>query len=154
MSNQKIRGLGEKPAHCPICCPDIPDGDDSDPTIAQMDEYGNFAPYVFPYTPVEITSNTIWSNNDTICGNVIISNNATLTIRATITLNPQARIVVKQGATLIVDAGCILNSYVIVEDTGSLILRNNAILQQSSKDLTDVQMGGKLLIEKGQILIH
>lgn len=76
-----------------------------------------------------------------------------MTIRATITLNPQARIVVKQGATLIVDAGCILNSYVIVEDTGSLILRNNAILQQSSKDLTDVQMGGKLLIEKGQILI-
>lgn len=60
MSNQKIRGLGEKPAHCPICCPDIPDGDDSDPTIAQMDEYGNFAPYVFPYTPVEITSNTIY----------------------------------------------------------------------------------------------
>ena len=144
-------GLGKKP--CPVCCPDIPDGDDSDPSIAQMDEYGNFAPYVFPYTPIEITSNTIWGDNDTICGNVIISNNATLTIRATITLNPQARIVVNQGATLIVDAGCILNSYVVVEDTGSLILRNNAILQQSSKDLTDVQKGGKLLIEKGQILI-
>jgi len=51
--------------------------------------------------------------------------------------------------------GNILNSYVVVEveDTGSLILRDNAILQQSSKDLTDVQKGGKLLIEKGQILI-
>lgn len=146
-------GLGKKPSHCPICCPDIPDGDDSDPTIALMDEYGNFAPYAFPYTPIEITSNTIWDNNDTICGNVIIYNNAVLTIRATITLNPQARIVVKQGATLIVDAGCILNSYIVVEDTGYLILRNNAILQQSSKDLTDVQRGGELLIEKGQILI-
>ncbi len=146
-------GLGEKPAHCPICCPDTPDGDDSDPSIAQMDEYGNFSPYVFPYEPIEIFSDTTWSDNDTICGNVIISNNATLTIRATVTFNPQARIVVKQGATLIVDAGCILNSYVVVEDTGSLILRNNAILQQSSKDMTDVQKGGKLLIERGQILI-
>ena len=33
-------GIGPKPATCPYC-PDIPDCDDSDPTIGPMDEYGN-----------------------------------------------------------------------------------------------------------------
>lgn len=146
-------GLGKKPAHCPICCPDIPDGDDSDPTIAQMDEYGNFSPYVFPYEPIKITSDTTWSNNDTICGNITVYPHAPLTISATITLNPLAKIVVQTNASLIVDAGCVLNSHVIVANTGSLILRNGAILQQGENDITDVKKGGKLSIERGKILI-
>lgn len=33
-------GLGEKPETCD--CPDEPDGDDSDPTLGPIDEYGNF----------------------------------------------------------------------------------------------------------------
>ena len=32
-------GLGEKPATCD--CPEIPDGDDSDPNLGPLDEYGN-----------------------------------------------------------------------------------------------------------------
>ncbi len=34
-------GIGPKPSHCPES-PDEPDGDDSDPCIGPMDEYGNF----------------------------------------------------------------------------------------------------------------
>lgn len=35
-------GLGEKPAHCPRCAPDEPDGDDSNPNLTVMNEYGQF----------------------------------------------------------------------------------------------------------------
>ena len=117
-----------------------------------MDEYGFFAPYKFPYDTVVIESNTIWNRNDTICGNVLVSNNATLTITATITLNPAAKIIVSQGATLLVNRGKILNSNVVVENAGTMILRNGAILQQGEKDDTNVKKGGILSIENGKIL--
>ena len=34
-------GLGPKPSTCPSCAPDEPDGDDSNPCLGPMDEYGN-----------------------------------------------------------------------------------------------------------------
>ncbi|MCL2683051.1 MAG: hypothetical protein FWE63_06175 [Bacteroidales bacterium] len=36
-------GIGPKPASCPSWAPDEPDGDDSDPYLGPMDEYGNCA---------------------------------------------------------------------------------------------------------------
>ena len=42
-------GLGEKPANCPEC-PDLADGDDSDPTKGPLDQYG----YCMPLGPVAI----------------------------------------------------------------------------------------------------
>jgi len=46
-------GLGEKPANCPPC-PDLADGDDSDPTKGPLDEYG----YCMPIngTPVPVAN--------------------------------------------------------------------------------------------------
>ena len=34
-------GIGPKPAHCPAC-PDLPDGDDSNPCAGPMDKFGNY----------------------------------------------------------------------------------------------------------------
>jgi len=36
-------GIGPKPATCPSCAPDEPDGDDSNPNLGPMDAYGNCA---------------------------------------------------------------------------------------------------------------
>jgi len=44
-------GLGEKPANCPPC-PDLADGDDSDPTKGPLDEYGYCMPLNGAPTPV------------------------------------------------------------------------------------------------------
>jgi uncharacterized protein (TIGR02145 family) len=43
-------GTGPKPAHCPPS-PDLPDGDDSNPCLGPMDEYGYLAPAI-PLPPV------------------------------------------------------------------------------------------------------
>ena len=147
-------GLGPKPSNCPVCCPDIPDGDDSNPQIAEMDEYGNFLDYVFPYSSVTITNNTSWNTNQTECGNIIITNNATLTLSATLTMNPAAKIIIQGGGTLVVDAGSIVNSNIVVENTGNLILLNNGTLYQHSAGALDVQLGGSCNITHGQLLLQ
>lgn len=60
-------GIGEKPTHCPACAPDEPDGDDSNPNLGPMDEYGN----CLIITPLieNITTSQTWSADRTICRN-------------------------------------------------------------------------------------
>ncbi|WP_372650818.1 PKD domain-containing protein [Draconibacterium sp.] len=55
-------GLGEKPANCPPC-PDLADGDDSDPTKGPLDEYGYCMPINGTPAPVaNFTSTTTTIN--------------------------------------------------------------------------------------------
>lgn len=71
-------GLGEKPANCPAC-PDLADGDDSDPTLGPLDEYG----YCLPLTPAvqplaDFTSSaTSVYNGETVQFNDISENTPT-----------------------------------------------------------------------------
>lgn len=146
-------GLGEKPAHCPSCAPDTPDGDDSDPTLTVMDKYGNFLPQNINNDEI-IVSDVTWSVNDTLCGDVYIQDNATLTItNASTTLHPLSHILVEEGAILIVDNATIVNAEIIVQDGGSLIIRNNGLIQQGEDDKVDIQLGGTLQIISGEIRI-
>lgn len=146
-------GLGEKPAHCPSCAPDTPDGDDSNPNLTVMNEYGQFLP-MLTRTEEMIFTSTTWNTNDTLCGDVYIQDNATLTItNASITLHPLSHILVEEGSTLIVDNATIVNAEIIVQDGGSLIIRNNGIIQQGEDDKVDIQLGGTLQIISGEIRI-
>ncbi len=146
-------GLGDKPAHCPSCAPDIPDGDDSNPDLTVMNEYGQFLPQLVQSDEI-ITTNTLWSVDDTLCGDVYVQNNATLTItNASITLHPLSHILVEEGATLIVDNSTIINAEIIVNAGGNLIVRNNGIIQEGEDDKVDIQLGGLMQIESGEIRI-
>lgn len=146
-------GLGDKPAHCPSCAPEIPDGDDSNPDLTVMNEYGQFLPQLVQSDEI-ITTNTLWSVDDTLCGDVYIQNNATLTItNASITLHPLSHILVEEGATLIVDNSTIINAEIIVNAGGNLIVRNNGIIQEGEDDKVDIQLGGLMQIESGEIRI-
>lgn len=147
-------GLGPKPANCPICCSDTPDGDDSDPSVAEMDAYGNFAAYTFPYPTTTISSNTTWNTNQTQCGNIIITNNATLTITAELTMNPAAKIIVQNGASLIVDAGTIINAMIDVQQTAKLKLFNDATLYLKQFGNLNVQFGAEADLDYGNVLLQ
>ena len=144
-------GLGEKPAHCPSCAPDTPDGDDSNPNLTVMNEYGQFLP-MLTRTEEMIFTNTTWNANDTLCGDVYIQDNATLTItNASITLHPLSHILVEAGSTLIVDNSTIVNAEIVVNAGGNLIIQNNGIVQQGEDDKVDIQLGGTLQILSGEI---
>lgn len=147
-------GFGPKPSHCPVCCPDTPDGDDSDPTKGEMDNYGNFASYTFPYPTLTVTSDSTWSTNRTQCGSIIVTNNATLIITAELTMNPAAKITVQNGGTLIVNAGTIVNAAVDVQSSARLQLLNNGTLYLKQSGKLNVQIGAEADITHGRVLLQ
>ena len=103
-------GTGTKPASCPVCAPDEPDGDDSNPNIGPMDVYGNCTPISSPYTPPnhEITSTETWQSTTTECGDVIVKNGGNLTINgATINLESNAEFSIETGGILTFNSGVI-----------------------------------------------
>ena len=103
-------GTGSKPASCPICAPDTPDGDDSNSSLGPMDAYGNCTPISSPYTPPahEITSTEIWQSTTTECGDVIVKNGGNLTINgAIVNLEGDAEFSVEIGGILTFNSGVI-----------------------------------------------
>ena len=116
-----------------------------------MNEYGHFLPQIIQTEEI-IDINTTWNVNDTLCGDVYIQNNATLTILdASITLHPLSHILVEEGATLIVDNSTIFNAEIIVNSGGNLIVQNEGVLQQGENDNIDVKLGGLMQFETGEI---
>ena len=73
--------------------------------------------------------------------------------QCSIILHPLSHILVEEGATLIVDNSTIINAEIIVQDGGSLIIRNSGIIQQGKDDQVDIQLGGTLEMESGEIRI-
>lgn len=147
-------GLGPKPDNCPICCPDIPDGDDSNPLLAEMDDYGNFASYSFPYPTDTISNDTLWNTNQVHCGNIIVTNNATLTITAQLTMNPAAKIIVQNGGTLVIDTGSIVNTNVDVQASAKLQLLHNGTLYLKQSGSLIVRLGAEADMEYGRVLLQ
>lgn len=103
-------GIGPKPATCHLCSSSQEDGDDSNPNLGPMDEYGNCTPITSPYTFPEhqITSTETWQNTYTECGNVIVKNGGNLTVNgATINLEGNATFSVEIGGVLTLNSGTI-----------------------------------------------
>lgn len=105
-------GIGPKPAFpvSPLCSPNEEDGDDSNPNLGPMDEYGNCAiissPYVFPEH--QVTSIETWQNTYSECGAVVVKNGGNLTISgATINLEGNATFSAELGSTLTFNSGTI-----------------------------------------------
>lgn len=145
-------GVGPKPTNCPICCPDTPDGDDSNPNIGKLDSYGKPIAYSFPYPTTIINTNCIWSTDKTSCGNIVITSNATLVITGQLTMNPLAKIIVQDGGTLIVNAGSIINANIEVLSSANLKLVNNGALHLDHSDNLIVSYGAEADLEYGRII--
>jgi len=148
-------GLGAKPAHCPVCCPDSPDGDDSDPTKGVMDSYGNFSTYLFPYPDI-IKSNTFFNlqQDSVICGNLYL-NQTTMLVNANLTMNPAAKIVVNSGSLLLLNQNTTTKATIIVKSGGKLQIQNGAVLNLRNKGCLQVELGGEFVItEDSNVIIE
>jgi len=103
-------GIGQKPSTCPTCCPDEPDGDDSNPNYGSMDEYGNLAsisqPYQYP--DVEVSSNETWTSDVSTCGDVVVTSSGNLTINGSaISLEGNSTFQVEIGGEFLMNEGSI-----------------------------------------------
>ncbi len=82
--------------------------------------------------PTIITSNTTWSTNKNLCGDIII-NSGTLTIASTctVTMSDYTRVLVNSGGELKVDAGKIMNANIKALSGSNIILKNNGYIKIS-----------------------
>jgi len=141
-------GIGPKPATCPSCAPNEPDGDDSNPNLGPMDEYG----YCAVITPLveNITTSQTWSTNRNICRNVNIQSGVTLTITAT-TFSSNYTITIKNGGKLVLSGGTIDDGYVIAQSGSELTISNNGKVLLSNYDNLDVQLGAVFNLNYGEV---
>ncbi|MDD4759437.1 MAG: C1 family peptidase [Bacteroidaceae bacterium] len=119
-------GIGPKPANCPSNVPDTPDGDDSNPLIGPMDQYG----FTESLNPEERNTIYIRSDSTTLqsshCYNhTVIGSNATWTIHGTINFHNGAKLTVENGASLVVSNNGLLNNVELVLEPRSKVRIEN-----------------------------
>ncbi len=141
-------GIGSKPATCPSCSPNTPDGDDSDPDLGPMNEYGYCEVITTPLVE-NITAIQTWGVNKNVCQNVVVHFDATLTITANIELSNH-KITVRNGGKLILDGGFINNGNVVVENGGEFKTLNNGKILLGGGDF-EIKSGAKSEMYYGEI---
>jgi len=158
-------GIGPKPSTCPCWVPDEPDGDDSDPYLGPMDEYGNCA-IITPFSD-NITTPQTWDRDATIYKTTTIHLGATLTITSTIKFADNVSIIVQPGGRLVVNGGTLTNACesslwkgIVVKGTtttpqnagtqGSVILTNAKI--ENAKIAIDAAPSGNPIEGNGGII--
>lgn len=147
-------GSGNKPVNLPVWIPNEQDGDDSNPTVGSIDEYGNCDTLaVSPVTTWIIDSNEEYNTTDNYTyPNIVITQNGTLTIRNSSMLMKRNSIIrVQNGGKLIINGGRISDANIIVENGGNLIIDNGGLVKLQHNGQLQTQIGAVLLINNGEI---
>ncbi len=102
--------------------------------------------------PTIITSNTTWSTNKNLCGDIII-NSGTLTISSTCTviMSDYTRIFVNSGGGLKVDGGKIMNAGINALSGSNIILKTNGYIKVSEHGEFNISAGATLDYQYGTI---
>ena len=142
-------GIGPKPATCPSCAPNEPDGDDSNPNLGPMDEYGNCA----VITPLvdNISTSQIWSTNRTLCKNTVIQSGITLTISSATVFSSNHTITIQNGGKLILLGGIIDDGYIVAQSGSELTIKNNGKVLLGNYNDFDIQLGAVFNLEYGEV---
>ena len=112
---------------------------------------------------INIGEDVVWLCEKYLKGDLIINNNAKLTIKCKISLPQGAKIIVNQGGELVIDGGIITNSCnnnfqaIEVHGGGKLTTKNNAeiLLAGNGKIFVDTTFGGvgKFYYNKSSLLV-
>ena len=142
-------GLGPKPTSCPATVPDAPDGDDSDPTVGPIDEYGNMTVLTNEF----IISSFVEHNKVyTFSHDIRIVTGGHLCVKDTTTLTKGAQIIVENGGTLTIDGG-LLNKARITLCTGStLVVMSNGTINMAAGQSFLAPVGAIVNMLNGKII--
>jgi len=147
-------GIGPKPATCPPCARDEPDGDDSNPNLGTIDAYGNFLPITDPTNtnPTTTASTGTWSTSP-IYNNISISSGVTVTITATITAANCNIITIQNGGKLVLNGGTIDGATIIAKNGSTFTIQNNGKVVLGAANQLDVQLGATFNLDEGEVLL-
>ena len=147
-------GIGPKPSHCPAWVPDEPDGDDSDDTKGAMNEYGYLYDLVDHINDtVYINTDTVWNQKKYMYSHVVIQNGARLTINNDVTFYKSVTMNVREGGTLLLDGGRLLNADVKIDEmSGSTVrITNNGKIERRTNHRFYVPLGNQFKMDYGKI---
>ena len=99
----------------------------------------------------EVTTSQTWSNDTIICGDLVIKNNATLTLSGSISMQASHRIYIKNGATLVINGGKTSLAGITVENGGTLILNGNGTIEIFNPADVMINNGGLFYHNYGKI---
>ncbi|MFH2143448.1 MAG: C1 family peptidase [Bacteroidota bacterium] len=143
-------GIGDKPAGCPG--PAERDCDDSNPFLGPYaTDYScsvNCNLFTYNSTPYNVSSDESWDFEKWMNKDVIINAGCTLTINSKVIFEHNAKIIVKQGGTLIIDGGtltsitaCSNNLWQGVEVQGDKTLSQ---LPETNQGVIEIINGGTI----------
>lgn len=147
-------GSGSKPTNLPIWIPDEQDGDDTNPSIGSIDEFGNCDTLtIIPSVTWYINSSVNYNSTDSLTyPNIVIVQDGYLNItNATMTMKRDATIRVKNGGKLAVNGGQIYEASIVVESGGTLIINHGGMVRLRHNGQYIAQAGSKMAIISGKI---
>jgi hypothetical protein len=137
----------------PSSVPDSPDGDDSNPYLGPMDEYGHLE----NLNPVErdtifINASTSTSALTHYYNHIVIQNNATWTVKDSLYMHNLSKIIIRSGATLYVrNQAVIKDADIVLEAGGNIIVDENGRIKLSEKHTFVAPIGSTVDIKYGSI---
>jgi Papain family cysteine protease. len=141
-------GLGTRPSSCPSSAPTDPDGDDSDPTVGPMDEYGNLTTLT---NEIVISSLVNYSSVMNFTHNIRIVNGGHLRITNTTTLRNAAQITVENGGLLTIDGGTLNNAKIVFYSGATLNVINGGTINMAKNQDFNAPVGVVVNITEGQV---
>ena len=146
-------GIGDKPSSCPSWVPEEPDGDDSNPTIGPIDEFGNTIDINPDDNPIiYINSDTSSSSPTSYSNNVVVQNNATWTLSHDHHFHYGAWIKVKSGSKLVINACILTSAHLILEPGSKLVISNGGTLITPVTAKFIAPLGATVDISSGTIM--
>ena len=142
-------GVGPKPANCPPSIPDTPDGDDSDPTVGPIDEYGNLSILT---NELVISSIVEYGSVMDITHNIRIVNGGHLRITNMANLHNAAQITVESGGTLTIDGGTLNEARIIFNPGSALNIYNGGTIVKAADQSLLVPTGTNVMISSGKMM--
>lgn len=129
-------GIGPKPSSCPPDVPDEPDGDDSNPELGPMDQYGNkMVLYADDRDTIYISSSQVTTVDRNYVNHIVVKDNSTWNIANDLSFFGGATVTIKSGSKLCVSNGAVLNKIMLILEPGSTL---------------EIDDNAKLLIPDGQ----
>lgn len=135
-------GVGPKPATCPPWAPNEEDGDDSDHTKGSLDAYGNLLPInLNEQDTIYINSDSIFISDDYTYRHILVRNNATLTISSTLRCYQGVSITIRNGSSLNVSGGALINAILDFNQGSNLIVSNDGYIVHNSERPFKIPVG-------------
>lgn len=145
-------GLGPKPSNCPSWIPDQPDGDDSNYHYGPMDTYGILEDLELRgLQTIHTIIDSTYSSRMFLYSNLCVCSMSKLTIKSTITLYGNTKIIVEPNGELVIDGGILQYADIELKTGSKLVLKNGGTIIMRNGKVFYSPIGATVEIEEGTI---